>query len=104
MLIEKKVPILDFYSHMYQEDDNMEIKKLANEMVDTLRESVWNKIDQEVTNERWNNIGFAAQAMVESKVPEQQILNMLIKYWDLRPSEAKDVLQFAVDNIVDATK
>ena len=42
--------------------------------------------------------------MVESKVPEQQILNMLIKYWDLRPSEAKDVLQFAVDNIVDATK
>ena len=80
----------------------MEIKKLANEMVDTLRESVWNKIDQEVTNERWNNIGFAA--MVGSKVPEQQILNMLIKYWDLQPSEAKDVLQFAVDNIVDATK
>jgi hypothetical protein len=51
-----------------------------------------------------HNIGFAAQAMVESKVPEQQILNMLIKYWDLRPSEAKDVLQFAVDNTVDDTK
>ena len=34
----------------------MEIRKLANEMVDTLREGVWNKIDQEVTNERWNNI------------------------------------------------
>ena len=43
----------------------MEIRKLANEMVDTLREGVWNKIDQEVTNERWNNIGYAAQAMVE---------------------------------------
>ena len=70
----------------------MEIKKLANEMVDTLRESVWNKIDQEVTDERWNNIGFAAQAMVESEVPEQQILNMLIKYWDLQPSEAKDMM------------
>lgn len=76
----------------------MEIKKLANEMVDTLRESVWNKIDQEVTDERWNNIGFAAQAMVESEVSEQQILNMLIKYWDLRPSEAKDVLRFAKKN------
>lgn len=76
----------------------MEIKKLANEMVDTLRESVWNKIDQEVTDERWNNIGFAAQVMVESEVPEQQILNMLIKYWDLRPSEAKDVLRFAKKN------
>ena len=75
-----------------------EIKKLSNEMVDTLRESVWNKIDQEVTDERWNNIGFAAQAMVESEVPEQQILNMLIKYWDLRPSEAKDVLRFAKKN------
>ena len=76
----------------------MEIKKLANEMVDTLRESVWNKIDQEVTDERWNNIGFAAQAMVESEVPEKQILNMLIKYWDLQPSEAKDILRFAKKN------
>ena len=76
----------------------MEIKKLANEMVDTLRESVWNKIDQEVTDERWNNRGFAAQAMVESEVPEQQILNMLIKYWDLQPSEAKDILRFAKKN------
>lgn len=61
----------------------MEIRKLANEMVDTLREGVWNKIDQEVTNERWNNIGYAAQAMVESELAEQQILKMLIKYWDL---------------------
>ena len=68
----------------------MEIRKLANEMVDTLREGVWNKIDQEVTNERWNNIGYAAQAMVESE--------LLIKYWDLRPSEAKDVLNFAKNN------
>ena len=82
----------------------MEIRKLANEMVDTLREGVWNKIDQEVTNERWNNIGYAAQAMVESELAEQQILKMLIKYLDLRPSEAKDVLQFAMDTTVDATK
>ena len=76
----------------------MEIRKLANEMVDTLREGVWNKIDQEVTNERWNNIGYAAQAMGESELEEQQILKMLIKYWDLRPSEAKDVLNFAKNN------
>ena len=60
----------------------MEIRKLANEMVDTLREGVWNKIDQEV----------------ESELEEQQILKMLIKYWDLRPSEAKDVLNFAKNN------
>ena len=44
----------------------MEIKKLANEMVDTLRESVWNKIDQEVTDERWNNIGFTFKQWFES--------------------------------------
>lgn len=64
----------------------MEIRKLTNEMVDTLREGVW------------NNIGYAAQAMVESELKEQQILKMLIKYWDLRPSEAKDVLNFAKNN------
>lgn len=87
-----------------KEVDYMEIRKLANEMVDTLREGVWNNIDQEVTNERWNNIGYAAQAMVELELAEQQILKMLIKYWDLRPSEAKDVLQFAMDTTVDATK
>ena len=62
----------------------MEIRKLANEMVDTLREGVWNKIDQEVTNERWNNIGYAAQAMVESELAEQQILKMLIKLFKLK--------------------
>lgn len=82
----------------------MEIRKLANEMVDTLREGVWNKIDQEVTNERWNNIGYAAQAMVESGLEEQQILKMLIKYWDLRPSEAQEVLQFAKDTTVNVTR
>lgn len=76
----------------------MGIRKLENEIVDTLREGVWNKIDQEVTNERWNNIGYAAQAMVESELEEQQILKVLIKYWDLRPSEAKDVLNFAKNN------
>ena len=75
-----------------KEVDYMEIRKLANEMVDTLREGVW------------NNIGYAAQAMVELELAEQQILKMLIKYWDLRPSEAKDVLQFAMDTTVDATK
>lgn len=82
----------------------MEIRKLANEMVDTLREGVWNKIDEEVTNERWNNIGYAAQAMVESELEEQQILKMLIKYWDLRPSEAQEVLQFAKDTTVNVTR
>ncbi len=79
----------------------MEIKKLANEMVDTLRESMRNEIDQEVIEERWNNIGLAVQAMVESEVPKQQILSMLIKYWNLRPSEAKDILQFVMDITVD---
>ena len=82
----------------------MEVRKLANVMVDTLRENIWSKIDQELTNERWNNIGYATQAMVESKVPEHQILKMLTKYWDLRPSEAKDVLKFAMDTTVENEK
>lgn len=77
----------------------MEIKKLASEMVDSVREGVWSKINQEIITERWNNIGFAAQAMLESNVPEQQVSQMLVKYWDLRPSEAKDVLQFAKESV-----
>ncbi len=37
--------------------------------------------------------------MLESNVPEQQVLQMLVKYWDLRASEAKDVLQFAKESV-----
>lgn len=64
-----------------------------------LQDNVWNKIDEEVNIERWNNIGCAAQAMVESEVAEKQVLQMLMKYWDLRLSEAKEVYQFVVKNL-----
>ena len=73
----------------------MKIPKIAYEMFDKMKTNVQNSLDQEIAYERWANIEYAAQAMLESKVEEQQILNMLIKYWDLRPREANDVLRSA---------
>lgn len=64
-----------------------------------LQDVVMSKIDEEVNIKRWNNIEYAALAMVESHVEENQVLQMLMKYWDLRPSEAKKVYEFAVKKL-----
>lgn len=64
-----------------------------------LQDVVMSKIDEEVNIERWNNIEYTALAMVESHVEENQVLQMLMKYWDLRPSEAKKVYEFAVKKL-----
>ena len=81
----------------------MGTKEFAKEMLGAakagLQDTVWNKVDEEVNNERWNNIGCAAQAMIESGVTEEQVHHMLMKYWDLRPSEAKNVYLFAKKNL-----
>ena len=63
--------------------------------------TIWvhNKIDISLFYERLNNIVCAAQAMVEFKVSEKQVVKMLIKYWNLRPSDATEFYQYAVKQL-----
>jgi ATP-dependent Zn protease len=45
-------------------------------------------IDEEVYKVIGEDIAKAASAMLEAKVEKEQIKELLIKYWDLRPSDA----------------
>lgn len=69
--------------------------EFAHEMLGAVKHGFRRVVDEEVDNERWDNIEYAAMVMLESEVDTDQIKKMLIKYWDLRPSEASEVYQYA---------
>lgn len=62
---------------------------------DGIRDGANNRLVEEVLNERWLNIGYATEAMIESEVGEEQVQKMLMKYWDLRPSEVKEIYEMS---------
>jgi hypothetical protein len=45
-------------------------------------------IDDEVFKVRGEDISKTASAMLEANIKREKIIELLIKYWDLRPSEA----------------
>jgi hypothetical protein len=59
-------------------------------------------IDEEVAIAREENIVKAAAALLEAKVKEDKIKELLSKYWDLRPSDAALYLQKAKDTHLDS--
>lgn len=65
---------------------------------DGIRDGANNRLVVEVLNERWLNIGYATEAMIESEVGEEQVQKMLMKYWDLRPSEVKEIYEMSKNN------
>lgn len=73
----------------------MEKGKFIHEMWDAARDGLRRGVDEEVDNERWDNIDRAAMAMLEAGVNPETMKAMLIKYWDLRPSEADRIYQNA---------
>lgn len=77
----------------------MSAKEFLSKMLESIRNSAWSKIDEEVTKERLNNIALATLAMVEAKVHEKTVKQMLIKYWNLRPSEADEFYQYAIEKL-----
>ena len=52
-------------------------------------------IDDEVHKVKGEDIAKAASAMLEAKVKREKIIELLIKYWDLRPSDASYFLDKA---------
>jgi hypothetical protein len=45
-------------------------------------------IDEAMNKVKGEDIAKAASAMLEAKVKREKIIELLIKYWDLRPSDA----------------
>ncbi len=65
----------------------------SRELLDNIRESVQDSLDDVAFEERIVGIENATAAMIEVGVEEGKIIQMLQKYWDLRLSEAKEFIE-----------
>lgn len=61
---------------------------LSWEVLNEIRASAQKRLDDVAFEERIVGIENATAAMLEVGVEEEKIIQMLQKYWDLRPSEA----------------
>lgn len=62
------------------------------------RDVLQDKVDTAVFEATGDNILKTASAMLEAKIKKEKIKELLIKYWDLRPSDADFFIEKAEDN------
>lgn len=70
-----------------------ELTKFCSEIIDGLRQRHREIVNDYVFEEKIRGIENTSLALYEAKVEDELIISLLIKYWDLRPSEAKGFLQ-----------
>lgn len=63
-----------------------------SELLDSIRENNNARLDEAAIEERVNGIEKATAALCEAEVEDETIIYLLQKYWDLRLSEAKELL------------
>ena len=56
-------------------------------------------IDNAVYTERQNCISISTMMLLEAEVDEEEIVFLLQKYWDLRPSEVRNYINFVKQDI-----
>lgn len=70
-------------------------KGFGGELLGVAREHTNSHIQDAVEEERIINIDKAVVAMFEAEVPDEKIIELLQKHWDLRRSEAEDFVERA---------
>ena len=70
------------------------LKWIGLELLDGAREGVRQGIENQALIEKEIGIKNAITAMFEAGVPEETINNMIVKHWDLKPSDAKAFVDY----------
>jgi len=65
----------------------------GSELLEGIREKTNARLDEAAFKERVLGIEKATAALREAEVGDEKIIELLQKYWDLRLSEAKELLQ-----------
>lgn len=65
----------------------------GRELLDNIRESAQGGLDDAAFEERIVGIENATDAMIEVGIEDDKIIRMLQKYWDLRLSEAREIVE-----------
>ncbi|HFI0144960.1 TPA: hypothetical protein ACGPBJ_001988 [Streptococcus suis] len=68
-------------------------KPFFTEFIDRLREDHQMRLDDEYYRGFFQSLELATAAMIEAGLDRKQITELLIKYWDLRPSEARSLIE-----------
>lgn len=71
-------------------------KGYGKEFLDDIRKGANERISDAVLKERIIGIEKATISMVEAKVEKELIIKMLQKHWDLRLSEAEEIVDWAI--------
>ena len=71
-------------------------KGFRKELLDDIRKDANERINDAVFEERIIGIEKAAISMVEANVEKELIIKMLQKHWDLRLSEAVEIVDWAI--------
>lgn len=64
----------------------------GRDLLDDIRANHSEVLDDAAFEERIKGIQKATAAMKEAKIPNEKIAELLQKYWDLRPSDARSFL------------
>ena len=73
------------------------ISRVGTELFQTARYAGNKLIDDAVEEEKIWGMSRAVDSMLECDVSDEKIISMLQKYWDLRLSEAKAIIESAKD-------
>jgi len=65
----------------------------SHNLLERMRDSINDKLDEAAFEERIIGIVKATAALREAEVDDEKIIALLQKYWDLRLSEATELLQ-----------
>lgn len=68
-------------------------KPFITEILDRLREDHQLRLDDAYYQGFFQSLELATAAMIEAGIDRKQITELLIKYWDLRPSEAGNLIE-----------
>mgnify|MGYP001258073714 CR=1 FL=1 len=69
------------------------LSEFGKELLGRIRETSNARLEEAAFEERVIGIEKATAALVEATVEDEKIIYLLQKYWDLRLSEAKELLQ-----------
>ena len=69
------------------------LSEFGSELLERIREDNNAKLDEAAFEERVIGIEKTIAALCEAEVGEEKIIYLMQKYWDLRRSEVKELLQ-----------
>ena len=88
----------------FSEAIKQEARSLIPDIQQRFRDERDAEIQEAVDAERINNTAIAAIAMLDAELKDEVVASMLQKHWDLRLSEASEIIEWAHSQLSGSTE